>query len=65
MSEEDKKLKASENKAKDIETKPKRKELAAELGENILVRAKLAEQVRQIDARNSQIAQQMEALGNG
>lgn len=57
-----KKPKATKNKAKDVETKPKRKDLAAKLGENMLMRARLAEQLRQIDAQNNQIAQQMETL---
>jgi len=56
------KPKASENKAKDVETKSRRKELAAELGELILRRVKLVGQIKQIDARNDEIAKQMELL---
>lgn len=55
---------AKEPKAKDTETKGRRKDLAAKLGENMLIRVKLAAQLDQLDARNSQIAQEMERLGN-
>ena len=62
-----KKPKATENKAKDVETKGiikgNRKDLAAELGELTIVRSNLVAQTRQIDARMNQIAEQMENLG--
>ena len=61
-----KKPKAKENLAKDVETKKvnaaKRKELAAELGELTLHRAKLAGQLNKVDARMQQLAEQMEKL---
>lgn len=67
MKEEDKKkpkIKATENTAKDVETKTKerRKNLAAELGELTLYRAKLADQLNQVAKKCNQIATQMESL---
>lgn len=57
-------MKATDTKAKDVETKrkEKRKTLAAELGELTLTRAKLTAQVNRIDARSNQIATEMESL---
>ena len=61
-----KKPKAKENLAKDVETKKvnaaKRKELAAQLGELTLHRAKLADQLNKVDTRMQQLAMQMEKL---
>ncbi len=57
-----KKLKASENTAKDIETPPNRKDLAAELGEITLQRAKLAAALNQLDLKCRQIAVEIEGL---
>ena len=63
-----KKPKATENTAKDVETakvnKAKRKELAAELGELTLLKAKLVGQVNQITERQRQLAEEMEQLAN-
>lgn len=55
------KPKAKDNKAEDVETKP-RKELAAELGELTLQRAKLVARLNQIAGRCNQIATKMESL---
>lgn len=57
-----KKPKATENTAKDVETKAKRKELAAELGELTLLKTKLIGQVNQITERQQQLAEEMERL---
>lgn len=57
-----KKLKATEDKATDVDTKKKRKELAAELGELTFKRAKVLEQLNGINKRCNQIATEMEGL---
>lgn len=56
------KPKASENKAKDTETKQKRKELAAELGELTFERAKLTECLNENAKRSNEVATEMEKL---
>lgn len=57
--------KTSENNAKDVETKQRRKELAAELGELTLKRAKLVQVLNEISSRCNGIATAMEKLDNG
>ena len=56
---------ASENKAKDTETKGRRKDLAAELGELTIIISRLTEKLRTAQQRGGQIAAEMERLGNG
>lgn len=56
------KPKASENLAKDIETKGRRKELAAELGELTIEISKLTQELRAKQQRGGQIATEMESL---
>lgn len=63
MAEE--KPKATENLAKDVEIKGRRKELAAKLGELTIEISKLTQELRAKQQKGSQIATEMEALGNG
>jgi hypothetical protein len=57
------KLKATENKAKDVETKNKRKDLAAQLGEAVIRREKLTQQLNQESELCNRLATEMEKLG--
>lgn len=58
------KPKASENKAKDVETKNKRKDLAAQLGEAVIRREKLAQRLNQEAELCNRLATEIEELGN-
>jgi hypothetical protein len=60
-----KKLKATENKVKDVVTKDKRKDLAAQLGEAVIRREKLALQLNQESELCNRLATEIERLGNG
>ncbi len=57
-----KKPKASENKAKDVETKNKRKDLCAQLGEAVIRREKLTMRLNQESELCNRLATEIEGL---
>jgi len=58
-----KKPKATENKAKNVETKSKRKDLCARLGEAVIRREKLTRQLNQESELCNHLATEIEKFG--
>ena len=59
---EDKKLRASQNRAKVVETKSKRKDLCAQLGEAVIRREKLTMRLNQESNLCNRLATEIEKL---
>lgn len=57
-----KKPKATENKVEDVEAKSRRKNLAAELGELVIEREKVAKHLNAMSQRCNQLATAIESL---